>query len=162
MGKVKVNFKEEQHMDMWWFRLILIASLFLAILSIYITWGGELYDNLGAVIFFWVVIASSSVILIALLFWKLKTKINSVGIEMIAWPIKKKVLWNEISELEVIDYGFVGGWGMRVGTKYGTVYNTSGSKGLRIKLKTGKKFLIGTQKEEELKKLVKKWKNISS
>ena len=74
--------------------------------------------------------------------------------------VRKKVAWDNIAELEVLDYGFVGGWGIRIGTKFGTVYNTSGSKGLRIKLKNNKKFLIGTQKEDELKRIVEKWKNI--
>ncbi|MFT6177507.1 MAG: hypothetical protein ACJAUF_001424 [Bacteroidia bacterium] len=31
---------------------------------------------------------------------------------------------------------------------------------MAVVLKNGKKFLIGTQKEEELKKIVEKWKNI--
>lgn len=54
--------------------------------------------------------------------------------------------------MKVINYGFVGGWGIRLWTKYGTVYNVSGNKGLFIKLKNGKTMVIGTQKSQELEK----------
>lgn len=49
-----------------------------------------------------------------------------------------------------VNYGFVGGWGIRPWTRYGTVYNTRGQEGLAIELKNGKKFLIGTQNQAEL------------
>jgi len=93
-------------------------------------------------------------------FWKLTTVINNYGIAIKCPFVNKKVNWEEIEHLEVLNYGFVGGWGIRVATKYGTVYNTSGKIGLAIKLKNGKKFLLGTQKENELKTIVEKWKNI--
>ena len=70
---------------------------------------------------------------------------------MIFFPFTRiRVEWNEIKNAKVVNYGFVGGWGIRLWTQYGTVYNMKGNKGLAIELKTGKKFLIGTQKEVEL------------
>ena len=87
---------------------------------------------------------------------KLKTKINNDKIEMSFFPfIKKTIKWNEIKKVEVINYGFVGGWGIRH-PKYGKVYNIKGNKGLAIELLNGKKYLIGTQKETELKEVIKK------
>lgn len=86
--------------------------------------------------------------------------IDSSGIDMRFSPLSsKKVKWSEIDSAEVVDYGFVGGWGVRLGSKYGTVYNVNGSKGLALKLKNGKKFVIGTQKEDELKSVVNKYKH---
>ena len=64
--------------------------------------------------------------------------------------------WKEIKKVEIVTYGFVGGWGIRLWTKYGTVYTIKGNKGLAIELLNGKKFLIGTQKETELNKIVEK------
>ena len=55
-----------------------------------------------------------------------------------------------------MNYGCVGGWGIRLWTKYGTIYNIKGNKGLAVKLLSGKKFLIGTQKGNELSEIVKK------
>ncbi len=69
---------------------------------------------------------------------------------------KKKTKQSEIRNVEVVNYGLVGGWGIRRWTKYGTVYTVKGNKGLAVELLNGKKFLIGTQKENELKEIVKK------
>ena len=92
-------------------------------------------------------------------FWfvKLKTNINGAGIEMNYFPFaKKEVKWSEIKEVKVVNYCFVGGWGLRYFTKYGTVYNVAGRHGLAIQLKSGIKFLIGTQRPEELKEKLKR------
>jgi len=63
--------------------------------------------------------------LIALfLLTKLKTEINENEVKFNFVPFyKKSIKWNEIENAEVINYGFVG-WGIKIGTKYGTVYNT--------------------------------------
>ena len=58
----------------------------------------------------------------------------------------------------MINYGFVGGWGIRLFTDYGTVYNTRGNKGLALKLQNGKRLVIGTQREDELKSVIQKLK----
>ena len=68
--------------------------------------------------------------------------------------IKKRVSWKEIKSAEVVNYGFVGGWGIRLWTNFGTVYNIKRNKGLAIELTNGKKFLIGTQKETEMNKVM--------
>ncbi|WP_282032750.1 hypothetical protein [Aequorivita sinensis] len=72
--------------------------------------------------------------------------------------VKKKVNWKDVKSAEVVNYGFVGGWGIRLGTKYGTVYNIKGNRGLAIELLNGKKFLTGTQKETELREILAKIK----
>ena len=69
--------------------------------------------------------------------------------------IQKEVKWEDIKKAEVIDYGFVGGWGIRLWTKYGTVYNVKGSKGLFIQKNDNKQFLIGSQRFEDLENLIK-------
>ena len=76
--------------------------------------------------------------------------------------VKKDIKWKDIKDVQVIEYGFVGGFGIRLGTKYGTVYNIKGNKGLAIELTNGKKYLIGTQKETELKTALKKIKSKES
>jgi hypothetical protein len=59
-----------------------------------------------------------------------------------------------VDKCQVIPYGFVGGWGMRLWTQYGTVYNVRGGKGLYVQLKNKKKFLVGTQQAEELERFI--------
>jgi hypothetical protein len=91
---------------------------------------------------------------------KLKTEIDRHGIRWEFIPfIKKRVSWSEVKSAKTVNYGFVGGWGIRLGTRYGTVYNTRGNKGLAVELKNGKKFCIGTQKEPELNKVLAKFGN---
>jgi hypothetical protein len=69
--------------------------------------------------------------------------------------LKKNIKWNELKSMKIVNYGFVG-YGIRLGSKYGTVYNINGNKGLAIELKNGKKFVIGTQNETELNSTLKK------
>lgn len=154
-----IKFKEHQKFTQWWLWVVLIVIGFLPIIGIYkqlITdenFGSKPMSNieLGLV--------SLLVFGVIVLFWliKLETEINSNEIRMRFFPfIKKKVLWKDIKNAKVVNYGFVGGWGIRLWTAYGTVYNIKGNKGLAIELLNGEKFLIGTQKENELKIIVEK------
>lgn len=156
---MKIEFKEEQKFTQWWIWLLLILIGIIPVIAIYKqiirkeTFGAQPISDLGLIIFS---------ILIFLLFglfvlMKLKTKIDEKEIQMHYFPfVKKRSKWTEIKKAEVINYGFVGGWGIRLWTKFGTVYNVKGNEGLAIELRNGKKFLIGTQKENELKEIVKK------
>lgn len=88
---------------------------------------------------------------------RLKTTIDSQGIQMQFYPfVSKHIRWEQIKNIKVVNYGFEGGWGIRFWTKYGTIYNIKGNKGLAIELQNGKRFLIGTEKEFELKQLLEK------
>lgn len=51
--------------------------------------------------------------------------------------LKKSVKWKEIKTVKIVKHDFMG-YGIRLGSEYGTVYNTKGNKGLAIELKTGK------------------------
>jgi hypothetical protein len=142
---MKTKFTEIQKFTQWWVWLIMALLL---LLPVYAFLSGGLSDALK----------SSPIILVIILFWmlKLKTRVDLNGVNMVYFPfVSKFVEWGEIKKVSVIDYGFVGGWGIRLWTKYGTVYNVSGSKGLFIELESGKTFLVGSQKEEELKTVLK-------
>lgn len=91
------------------------------------------------------------------LYMRLKTEIDQREIRFSFRPfVKKRVSWAEVKSARVVNYGFVGGWGIRLWTRYGTVYNIRGNKGLALELLNGKKFLIGTQREAELQEFLKK------
>ncbi|UKM65212.1 hypothetical protein GSB9_01775 [Flavobacteriaceae bacterium GSB9] len=101
--------------------------------------GGKFGDNptpnLGLLIF--------SVVMFSIIglfvFMRLNTEIDEKEIRINFFPLTKKVFkWHTIKKAEVLNYGFVGGWGIRIWTKYGTVYNTKGNKGLAIELYSGK------------------------
>ncbi len=87
----------------------------------------------------------------------LKTTINNQGIYVRFFPfIYKFFPWAQIKSATVITYNFVG-WGIRLFTKYGTIYNTKGNKGLALTLNNGKQFLIGTQHPKKVATYVDKY-----
>lgn len=156
---MKIEFKEEQKFTQWWLWLLLIGIGLIPVYGIYrqLIQGEVFGDNpmSGTGLIFFAIFVFG----IIALFWfmKLKTEIDQKEIRMTFIPFtKRNVQWNDIKSAKVVNYGFVGGWGIRLWTKYGTVYNTKGNKGLAIKLQNGKKFLIGTQKETELNKILEK------
>ena len=158
---MQIIFKEEQKFSQWWIWLILIGLGFLPLYGLFKQliireqFGDRPMSDAG-LIFLAVVVFS-----LIVLFWsmRLRTEIDEDEIRMHFFPfVRKSIKWTEIKNAKTVNYGFVGGWGIRFWTKYGTVYNTKGNKGLAIELKNGKKFLIGTQRESELSRIIERFK----
>ena len=93
----------------------------------------------------------------------MKTKVYKDRIEINFFPFKihKVYSFTIIEKMEVIKYNPImdyGGWGIRLGA-----YNISGNKGLKIhfinKNSLKDSILIGTQKPEELSKIIKSIQN---
>jgi len=153
----KALFQEKQKFTQWWLWVLLIGTTLIPVYGVYkqVFMGQEVGDrpmsDTGMIIFL------VFMLVFLFFFWKMQliTEITNEHIDMKFFPFSNKTItWSEVESAEVINYGFVGGWGVRIGTKYGTVYNTSGKIGLAIKLKSGKKICIGTQKGEELKSIL--------
>ena len=89
-------------------------------------------------------------------FWmmKLVTEVHDDSVTahfVYAWKLKR-ILFAEIKLVEAVTYEPMrqyGGWGIRLGVD-GWAYNVSGNKGVRIHMRDGKNFLIGSQRAEEL------------
>lgn len=150
-------FKEEQKFTQWWLWISLFGIGTLIIFKKYkqlISEHQVVSKPMSDADLWFLSLLIFSVIA---LFWfiKLTTEIDMNHISMIFTPfIKKSIRWSDVKRAKVVDYGFVGGWGIRFWTKYGTVYNIKGKIGLAIELNDGSKFLIGTQKGEELKEII--------
>lgn len=145
----KILFKETQKFTQWWLWTILIVVLLTPIVGMFYAESKET-DLLTKLLLSAIPLA----ILVLIFVLRLETTITETSIKIQYFPfIKKEWLWSEISKAQVIDYGFVGGWGIRLWTAYGTVYNVKGSNGLHIKT-AQKEYVIGTQKEQELKKRI--------
>lgn len=139
-----ILFKEVQRFTQWWIWIPLFSIL---IYMYYRFLNSSQIDN----------IALPLIIFLAILLaiWRLKTEIDADEIRMHVFPFfKKRVKWSEIRSVEVVDYGFQGGWGIRHSDRYGWIYNIRGKMGLALTLTNGKKFLIGTQSEIELAELI--------
>jgi hypothetical protein len=153
-----IIFEERQKFTQWWFWSILIGLGSIAVYGFFtqiilgIQFGNKPMSDVGMAFFvlgvFGFIYFNWCVTLIS--------EINSDGIKMRFIPfVKRNIQWNEIQSVKIVNYGFVG-YGIRLGSKYGTVYNINGNNGLAIELKNGKKFVIGTQRQNELNKALKK------
>ena len=150
-------FIEEQRFTQWWLWIILAAVGCVPIMGIYKqlvlkeNFGNNPMSNAN------IVLMSVLIFGLIALFWlmRLKTTIDSQGIQMQFYPFfKKNIRWEQIKSIQVVNYGFVGGWGILLWTKYGTIYNIKGNKGLAIELQDGTRLVIGTQREVELKQVL--------
>lgn len=152
-------FSERQKFTQWWIVLILIGLVSLALYGvIQQVFLGVPFGNNPAPD--WVLILFFGITLFINVFFfslTLKTKIDERGIEVKFGPfLRRKITWNEVDSAEVVDYGFIGGWGIRYSSKYGKVYATRGSFGLWIKMRNSSQMVIGTQNREELAKTLKR------
>lgn len=90
-------------------------------------------------------------IILLLLQIKLTTTINEKYLKVSLYPFcSQQVSLEDISKIEIIKYEILG-FGCRLGTKYGTVYNIKGNKGIYVSTKLGERFLVGSQKINNLK-----------
>jgi hypothetical protein len=90
----------------------------------------------------------------------LDTEIDETGISYKFSPFhfkKYKIDWESVEKAFVRKYsplGEFGGWGIRYGFNKGKAYNVSGSMGLQLFLKNGKRILIGTQKQSDIESIL--------
>lgn len=71
--------------------------------------------------------------------------------------LTKRFQFKNIQKIEIINYSpffDYGGWGIKWNMD-GWAYIVSGNKGLSLKMKDGKKYLIGIQNPEKYQELLK-------
>lgn len=152
-SKPETLFTEEQKFTQWWMWIFILIPFSIGLWGCYQqlivgeAFGNKPMSNLG------VLLLTLFGVGFILFFYsnKLTTKVTTQGITLHFFPYTKRHhRWEEISHAEVIKYDFVGGWGVRLWTPYGTVYNVQNGKGLYVHLKNKEKFLVGTQQPEAL------------
>ncbi len=152
-------YQEKQRFTQWWLWGILVAVAVIPTVGIYRQiikgepFGNNPMSDSGLIIF------AAAMYALPVFFWmiRLDTRIDGDTISFSFMPfLKKSIKWKDTKSVELVEYGFVGGWGIKESRKYGTVYATGGEKGLAIEMDNGRKFVIGTQKEEELKAFLEK------
>ncbi len=164
--KVKI-FKEEQRFTQTWLIALLSISLIAPIILIISEYSKE--DSKMTSNEFILTLIAILVSIGFIFLFKLKTRIDEKGIHYQFFPFHfklKTILWNEINAANVRKYDAVsefGGWGLKGGLLWkksnGTAVNVSGDIGIQLELKNGKKILVGTQKENEAKQVLKTYQN---
>ena len=146
-------FTETQRMHQWWVWVVLLGLLGIAAAGLYTQlylgrpFGQHPMSNAGLVAFA-VLVAGLAVLLLSA---TLRTELSQEGIAFShLYIIKKFVPWSSVQQAEVVKYSGTG-VGIRLSATYGTVYNMNVGYGLAVQLKNGKRFLLGTQKPEEMK-----------
>jgi hypothetical protein len=64
-------------------------------------------------------------------------------------PIRKRVRLADIAEVEIVRTRWFDGWGIHW-TRRGWLYNVSGFQAVAVSLKSGKRFMLGTDEPERL------------
>jgi len=151
-------FIEEQRFTQWWLWVLNIGLLLIPMYGIYqqiinkTPFGNNPMSDIGLILFLILMLAFNY------FFWilKLKTKIDEKGIEYSFYPLQMKpktIQWSEINKIYVRKYKPImeyGGWGIKSSAR-----NVKGNIGIQLIFKNGKRFLIGTQKKQEVERILK-------
>ncbi|MET6991839.1 DUF6141 family protein [Sediminicola arcticus] len=160
-------FQETQRFNQWYMRLISLGLLAFLLFSLY-QWFiakdavGNVPpdDSIGQLVVIFVLVLT----ILLLFLIQLKTEIDERGVHYRFIPFhfkNKTITWGDIKECYVRTYSPImeyGGWGYRLTFKNGKAFNVSGNEGIQLVLKSGKKILIGTQKESEAMVVITKYK----
>ena len=160
-------FFEEQKFNQSLVYLGLSVSLIVVIFSILNEWKKNIDNSLGDYIAASIGLLILVLVIILFLVLKLQTKIDENGIKFKFYPFQvsyNNIDWSNISECYIRNYNPIsefGGWGIKSSFRRdtGKAYTIKGSIGLQLKLKNGKKILIGTQKNEEIKRVIETYKH---
>lgn len=153
----KYVFKETQRFNQpWVWGILILVSLI------------TLYGMISQPIDGWEAVIPIIILgLVILLFvsMQLKTRIDENGLTFSFSPFigQRKYSIEQIQTLELIEYNSLlkfGGWGIRYNLNM-WAYNVGGKHGLIVSLKN-KKFLIGTQKPEEMKHAIEQFNELKS
>tara|TARA_B110000285_G_scaffold17576_1_gene17113 strand:+ start:308 stop:817 length:510 start_codon:yes stop_codon:yes gene_type:complete len=160
-------FKEEQRFTQTWLIVLLAFSIIVPIVITtkeYLAIDSKITTNQ-----FVLTLLGISISVAFIFFFKLKTRIDEIGIHYQFSPfhLKMKIIkWEEIKKVHVRTYDPIaeyGGWGLKGGSFWnkekGKCVNVSGDIGIQIKFKNGKKLLIGTQKKEDTTSALKTYQN---
>ncbi len=153
----KILFRETQHLLAEWLIYGLAGLILLTNFIVIYAFRGF---NLDLDLVFFLI---TPLIPFIFYFVKMNTEIDEQGINInYSHFYKRKILFNEIAEAYVRKYRPIieyGGWGLKGWKKSNRAYNIRGDKGLQLELLNSDRVLIGTQKPEELAKIIENIKN---
>lgn len=162
-----ILFQETQKFNQWWLWAILIsvnAMLIYGVVDLYLLDEHQISNesDRGAI---WFALILIPLLTMLFLTFRLDTLVKANGVYFRFFPIHRKYRyysWEQIAKIFLRQYSPLieyGGWGIRYGIfGKGMAYNIKGSNGLQLFLKNKKKLLIGTQRPEELRAVLKQLK----
>jgi len=148
--------------------LISLSIAFIVVsISTFKNWHNVVAATIGEQIGFLGGIIIVPLVLVLFLFIKLNTRVDEKGIYYQFFPFHfnlKLIPWNTIDKCYIRKYIAIsefGGWGLKFGffNKKKKSFTTKGTLGLQIILKNNSKILIGTQKKDELQRVLNTYKS---
>lgn len=157
-------FKEEQKFTQLWMHILLIVSFSIPLIFVIRDWMRSDYEDDESKIALYVLLGSIVLVYALIFSLKLKSRIDENGIHFrfIPFHFKNRMInWEDIDKGYIRNYDAItefGGWGIKGVALWrkskGVAYNVKGDIGLQLELKNGKKILIGTQKQKEMKRVL--------
>ncbi|MGL4632750.1 MAG: hypothetical protein ACRCVT_16220 [Leadbetterella sp.] len=159
----EVLFSESQKFRQWWlWSLLVVVNVYLVYGAFNqvmngVQFGKNSVSDSGVILLVGGILALS----ILILYLRLETVIRHDGIYVRFFPFHFKYkfyAWNELKKSYVRQYSPLfeyGGYGYRIGVfGSGGAYNVSGNKGIQLEFQDNKKLLIGSNKSDELQKVL--------
>ena len=153
---MKLLFEEKQYMRQPWLLAITLTPILIPVFTVSFASKvntTSIQSGTGQIVFIVVMVAFAVLMFCSFYFSKLSTRIYEDKIEY-GWNIPTNdmniLYWSDVKSINMINYSFVG-YGYRLSTIYGTVYNAKGDIGIQIIKKNGEQLLIGSNKTDELK-----------
>lgn len=109
--------------------------------------------------FYWISLLVILVLAIALfLFATLKITISDgwLTVRFGIGLIRKNILLKDIQSVQIFNYPWYYGWGLRYSFRGEWVYSVSGFRAIKVITKTGEKYIIGTDEPEALASAIQK------
>ena len=156
-------FIENQRFNQWWIHLIFVITLLSIIIPLLLN-TEKLFstqDLTNVLIPLVILILVYSFILSI----KLITRIDEKGIYYQFFPFNLKlklISWNDLEQCYYRKYKPIkefGGWGYRTKFGNGKALNIRGNLGIQLSFNNGKKLLLGTQKPEDVKRIIETYHN---
>ncbi len=161
--KPEIFFTEQQHFRQLWLWILLLGLngciVFVLVQQLYfdVPFGDNPMSNAGLIITACLILGLNALFITM----RLDTQIQADGVYYRFFPFQRKfrfISWDRINSAQVRTYhpiGDYGGWGMRIGLfGKGQAFNVTGNKGLQLVYDQKIRFLLGTQKPDEIQKVL--------
>ena len=157
-----IHFKESQQNNLNWILILFICLYGLMFWALYSVLVKEIdVAAIASIVFSICLIILFNIVVIVM---RLDVEIDEAKITYRFKPFHVKpriIYWEDVSDFYIRDYRPIreyGGHGLKRKMKYGKSFTVLGKKGLQLILKDGKKILFGTQKPQELERIIGKLK----
>ena len=153
----RVLFNEVQHLRQLWLWLLILIPVVISwyMFIVQIVLGQPVGNNPAPDFVVWAIWFVFGIGLVLLLrATKLITEVRRDSIYVSLFPFYSRIIPpRDVVGYEVREYHPLrehGGWGIRFAPWKKRAYTMSGNKGVELKLSTGMRFLIGSQRSDEL------------